>query len=161
MRPNQYGMLQSTLVAMTLLAVPAVGQAQTIVKYNAIVAKPGPAATFTGRVTVRRLTSATPPGQAGTALVTFAPGARSNWHTHPAGQTLHVMRGCGWTQEWGGPVALICRGDTVYVEPGVRHWHGSTTTTGMSHLAISETLDGKNVNWLEPVTDTQFKGPRR
>jgi quercetin dioxygenase-like cupin family protein len=121
----------------------------------------GPAANFTGNVTVRILTQPTPPGQAGTALVSFAPGARSNWHTHPAGQTLFVTDGCGWTQEEGGPVTRICKGDTVYVRPGVRHWHGATSTTSMSHLAISEAHDGKNVTWLEPVSNAAYHGPIR
>ena len=161
MRADCLSVLRSLTIAVTLLAGASVGQAQTVVRRDSVEAKPGPATTFTGRVTVRMLTSPTPPGQAGTALVGFSPGARSNWHTHPAGQTLYVTQGCGWTQKDGGPVARICQGDTVYVKPGVRHWHGATTMTGMSHLAISETLAGQNVTWLEPVTDAQFKGPPR
>ncbi|MCJ2185755.1 (R)-mandelonitrile lyase [Novosphingobium beihaiensis] len=119
----------------------------------------GPAAVFTGKTYVRLLTRPTAPGQAGTALVTFEPGARSNWHTHPAGQTLYVTQGCGWTQEEGGPVQRICAGDMVYVKPGVRHWHGATASETMTHLAITEVLNGKNVEWMEPVSDAQFHGP--
>lgn len=150
------------MVAAALAAgLPSAGQTQTVVRSGSVEAKTGPASYFTGRVTVQMLTSPTSPGQAGTAMVSFSPGARSNWHTHPAGQTLYIATGCGWTQEDGGPVVRICRGDTVYVKPGVRHWHGATSTSAMSHLAISETLDGKNVNWLEPVSDAQFRGPGR
>lgn len=121
----------------------------------------GPASNFSGKVTVRMLSKPMPPGQAGTALVSFAPGARSNWHTHPAGQTLHVTEGCGWTQEQGGAVSRICSGDTVYVRPGVRHWHGATATTAMTHLAITETRDGQNVHWLERVSNAEYHGPGR
>lgn len=149
------------LASAVLSGSSGAASAQTIVRSASVEAKSGPTASFTGRVTVRMLTNPTPPGQAGTALVTFSPGARSNWHTHPAGQTLYVTEGCGWTQEEGRAVARICQGDTIYVKPGVRHWHGATATTSMSHLAISETRDGKNVDWLEPVTDPQFRGPSR
>ncbi len=153
--------LVSITAAAMMLSASSVARTQTVVRDGSVEAEPGPAANFTGRVAVRMLTDPTPPGQAGTAMVSFSPGARSNWHTHPAGQTLYVTAGCGWTQEEGGAVARICRGDTVYVKPGVRHWHGATATTGMSHLAISETLDGKNVTWLAPVTAAQFSGPAR
>lgn len=145
----------------TILTLIAPAHAQSIVREGTVAARPGPAANFTGQVRVWRLTSATPPGQAGTAMVEFAPAARTNWHSHPAGQTLHVVDGCGWTQEQGGTVARICKGDTVYVRPGVRHWHGGTDTTSMRHLAISEVLHGRNVTWLGPVTDAQYTGPER
>lgn len=121
---------------------------------------PGPAANFTGRVTVEPVVNPDPPGRAVLGLVTFAPGARSNWHTHPAGQSLYITDGCGWTQREGGPVIRVCKGDAVYVPAGVRHWHGATDTTSMTHLSISETLDGRNVDWAEPVTDAQFLGGR-
>jgi len=117
---------------------------------------PGPPANFTGRVTVEPVVSPNPPGRAVLGLVTFAPGARSHWHTHPAGQSLYVTDGCGWTQRDGGAVSRICKGDAVYVPAGVRHWHGATDTTAMTHLSISETLDGRNVDWAEPVTDVQY-----
>lgn len=147
-----------TFVGAALLPVSAGAQA---VHAGSIAAKPAPAIYFTGDVTLRMLTSPTAPGQAGTALVSFSAGARSHWHTHPAGQTLYVTKGCGWTQEVGGPVQRICSGDTVYVKPGVKHWHGATATSSMAHLAISETRNGKNVDWMESVSDAQYRGPVR
>ena len=132
-----------------------------VVRAGSSTASPGPAANFTGHVTVRLLTRPTAPGQAGTALVAFDPGARSNWHTHPAGQTLYVTDGCGWTQEEGGPAVRVCKGDTVYVKPGVKHWHGAAADSAMSHLAITETVNGRNVEWMEPVTQAQYRGPVR
>ncbi len=159
-------MLQRTIMKMSVLAgafsaLASPAFAQEVVRAGSVAAKPGPAENFTGSVTVRMLTEPTPPGQAGTALVSFTKGARTNWHSHPAGQTLHVTEGCGWTQVEGGQSRRICKGDTVYVRPGMKHWHGGTTSTAMTHLAISETRDGKNVDWQEPVTAAQFKGPAR
>lgn len=119
---------------------------------------PGPTANFTGRVRVEILVQPDAPGRAALGLVTFSPGARTNWHSHPAGQSLYVTDGCGWTQREGGPVERICKGDVVYVPARVRHWHGATDTTEMTHLAISETLDGRNVDWAGPVSDAQFLG---
>lgn len=120
----------------------------------------GPAANLTGRVTVEPVVNPDPPGRAVLGLVTFAPGARSNWHTHPAGQSLYITKGCGLTQRQSGPVMRVCKGDAVYVPAGVRHWHGATDTTAMTHLSISETLDGRNVDWAEPVTDAQYLAGR-
>ena len=88
--------------------------------------------------------------------VTFEPGARSNWHTHPLGQTLIVTAGCGWTQCEGEPIVEIRAGDVVWCPPGHKHWHGATPTTAMTHIAVQEALDGKNVEWLERVTDEQY-----
>ena len=96
------------------------------------------------------------PGRAAFGQVTFAAGARSRWHTHPAGQTLYVLKGCGLTQQEGGPVMRICAGDTVYTPPGVKHWHGAAPDGGMVQLSATETVDGRNVDWLEPVTDGQY-----
>lgn len=121
------------------------------------VSSPGPAANFIGRVTVQPVITPEPPGRTGVALVAFEPGARSNWHTHPAGQSLYVTKGCGWTQREGGEVMRICEGDAAYVPAGVRHWHGATDKTAMTHLAVNETIDGKNVTWAEPVTDAQYR----
>ena len=149
------------LIAATLLCVAPAVQAQEIVRAGTVEPQPGPAESFTGPVTVRMLTKPTPPGQAGTSIVTFQAGARSNWHTHPAGQTLYVTEGCGWTQEEGGAVTRICKGDTLHAKPGVKHWHGATDKTRMAHLAISETHDGRNVDWLEPVSAAQYHGPAR
>ncbi len=149
------------VLASALVALATAGSAQEVVRAGSTEAKPGPAENFTGSVQVRMLTSPTAPGQAGTALVAFQPGARSNWHTHPAGQTLYVTEGCGWTQVEGGPVTRICKGDTIYANPGIKHWHGGSATTAMTHLAISETHDGKTVDWLQPVTAVQYRGPAR
>jgi len=90
------------------------------------------------------------------ANVTFEPGARTAWHTHPLGQTLVVTAGCGWTQREGGPIQEIHPGDVVWFSPGERHWHGATATTGMTHLAIQEALDGKTVDWMDHVTDEEY-----
>ncbi|WP_076073046.1 cupin domain-containing protein [Sphingomonas montana] len=149
------------VLAGALAALSTAAFAQEVVRAGSTEAKPGPSENFTGSVRVRLLISPTAPGQAGTALVAFQPGARSNWHTHPAGQTLYVTEGCGWTQVEGGPVTRICRGDTIYAKPGVKHWHGGTAITAMTHLAISETRDGKKVDWLQPVTAAQYRGPAR
>ncbi|MFM0007685.1 cupin domain-containing protein [Paraburkholderia dipogonis] len=95
------------------------------------------------------------------ASVTFEPGARSNWHTHPLGQILMVTAGCGWTQCEGESIVEIRAGDVTWCPPGHKHWHGASPTTSMTHIAIQEALDGKNVYWLEPVTDEQYLiGPR-
>lgn len=134
------------------------GPSQPVTNQAEVEATTGPAEYFTGTSHVRRLSSATQPGQAGTALVTFEPGARSNWHMHPAGQTLFVTDGCGLTQVEGGPVQRICAGDVVYAAPGIKHWHGANGTAAMSHLAITESVNGTAVDWLEPVTDEQYPG---
>ena len=90
------------------------------------------------------------------ASVTFEPGARTAWHTHPLGQTLVVTAGCGWAQRWGGPREEIRPGDVVWFAPNEKHWHGATATTGMTHIAMVEKLDGKNVDWMEKVSDEQY-----
>src|SRR6218665_1616243 len=146
-------------VALTQLCGPAL-HAQ-VVHQKDVPAAPAPAENFTGGVTLKPLAKATPPGQASVGLVTFARGARSHWHTHPAGQTLIIESGCGWTQEEGGPVRRMCKGDVVTVAPGVKHWHGATAATPMSHFAITETVDGRNVDWLESVTDAQYQAAGR
>jgi quercetin dioxygenase-like cupin family protein len=121
----------------------------------------GPAEYFTGAVRIDAQFQARDPGRAGGAIVTFEPGARSAWHTHPLGQTLIVTFGCGWTQIWGGPIEQILPGDVVWCPPGVRHWHGATPTHAMTHVAIAEMLDGKVVDWMEHVSDAQYlAGPR-
>jgi quercetin dioxygenase-like cupin family protein len=121
----------------------------------------GPAAYFTGTVRIDPLFDSPEPARARGASVTFEPGARSAWHTHPLGQTLIVTAGCGWTQCWGGPIEEIRPGDVITCPPGVKHWHGATPTTAMTHIAIQEALDGKVVDWLEKVTDEQYlAGPQ-
>ncbi len=130
---------------------------QTVARAGAVSAKPVPDSYFTGSATLRPLANPVAPGRASFGEVTFAPGARSHWHTHPAGQTLYVLDGCGLTQQEGEPVMRICKGDTVYAPPGVKHWHGATATTSMTQLTVTETVEGRNVDWLEPVTDATYR----
>jgi quercetin dioxygenase-like cupin family protein len=119
--------------------------------------KPGPADWFTGTVRIDPLSDAQEPARVAAASVTFEPGARTAWHTHPLGQTLIVTAGCGWAQRLGGPVEEIRPGDVVWFPPGEKHWHGATPTTAMTHLAIQEKLDGNAVEWLEQVSDEQYR----
>ena len=117
----------------------------------------GPAEWFTGTVRIDPLFGADEPARAGGASVTFEPGARTAWHTHPLGQTLIVIAGCGRAQREGGPVEEIRPGDVVRFKPGEKHWHGASPTTAMTHIAIQEQLDGRAVDWLEKVTDDQYQ----
>ncbi len=117
----------------------------------------GPADWFTGAVRMDPLFSHDDPARVAGALVTFEPGARTAWHTHPLGQTLIVTAGRGWVQRVGGAVEEIFPGDVVWFPPGEKHWHGATATTGMSHIAIQEKLDGKSVDWMEQVDDAQYR----
>ena len=112
---------------------------------------------FTGSVRVQSLFDPTEPSRTSGGAVTFQPGARSAWHTHPLGQILIVTDGEGWIQQWGGPVQVIHKGDVVWIPPGVKHWHGATPTTAMTHIAVQETLNGVAVNWLEQVTNEQYR----
>ena len=118
----------------------------------------GPAAYFTGAVRIDMRFTGTAPARIGGATVTFEPGARTAWHTHPLGQTLIVTSGIGWVQTEGGPKEDIRAGDIVWFPPGEKHWHGATATTAMTHIAIAEALDGKTVDWMEKVSDLQFNG---
>jgi quercetin dioxygenase-like cupin family protein len=118
----------------------------------------GAADYFTGTVRIDPLFSPPDPARVAMALVTFEPGARTAWHTHPFGQTLLVTAGAGWAQRDGGAVEAIHAGDVVWFPPGEKHWHGATATTAMSHIAIQEKLNGSPVDWLEHVTDEQYRG---
>jgi quercetin dioxygenase-like cupin family protein len=118
----------------------------------------GPAGYFTGTVRIDPLFTAPEPARVAGAAVTFEPGARTAWHTHPLGQTLIVTAGLGRAQQEGGPVEEIRPGDVVWFPPNVRHWHGASPTTAMTHIAIQERLDGKAVDWLEHVSDAQYAG---
>ena len=118
----------------------------------------GPADWFTGTVRIDLLFEAKAPARAGSASVTFEPGARTAWHTHPLGQTLIVTSGAGLVQREGGPIEDIHPGDVICFAPGEKHWHGASPTTAMTHIAIQETLDGKAVDWMEKVTDEQYRG---
>jgi len=117
----------------------------------------GSAEYFTGAVRIDPLLSPPDPARVAGALVTFEPGARTAWHTHPLGQTLIVTAGLGWAQREGGPVEEIRPGDVVWFPHGEKRWHGATATTGMSHIAIQEKLDGKTVEWMEHVSDEQYR----
>jgi quercetin dioxygenase-like cupin family protein len=119
--------------------------------------KPGPAEYFSGTVRIDAPFQREAPARIGGATVTFEPGARTAWHTHPLGQTLIVTAGCGWAQREGGPVEEIRPGDIVWFAPGEKHWHGATATTGMTHLAIAELLDGRAVDWLEKVAEADYR----
>ena len=121
----------------------------------------GSEAWFTGNVRIDPLFQAPDPALMQGASVTFEPGARTAWHTHPLGQTLIVTAGCGWAQRLDGPIEPIHPGDVVWFAPGEKHWHGATATTGMTHIAIQERLDGKAVDWLEHVTDEQYSAASR
>jgi quercetin dioxygenase-like cupin family protein len=111
---------------------------------------------FTGSVRIDRLIDTADPARVAAASVTFEPGARTAWHTHPLGQTLVVTAGCGWAQREGGPVEEIRPGDVVWFAPHEKHWHGATSTTGMTHIAMQEKLDGKPVTWMELVSDAEY-----
>jgi len=119
----------------------------------------GPAEWFTGTVRVDPLFQAPPadPARVSGASVTFEPGARTAWHTHPLGQTLIVTAGSGLARRWGGPIEEIRPGDVVWISPGEKHWHGATPTTAVTHIAIQEKLDGKAVDWMEQVSDEQYQ----
>lgn len=113
---------------------------------------------FTGDVRVDPLIKAPDPARLSGSSVTFEPGARTAWHTHPLGQTLIVTAGCGRVQHWGGPVEEIRPGDVVWISPGEKHWHGAAPTTAMTHIALVEHLDGKTADWMEQVSDEQYQG---
>lgn len=117
---------------------------------------PAPAQNFTGNVKVEMLFVPPAPLRASAGSVTFEQGARTNWHTHPLGQTLVITTGIGRVQRWGGPIEEVRAGDVVHIPPGVKHWHGAAPTSGMNHLALTEALNGQSVNWLEPVTNAQY-----
>ena len=117
----------------------------------------GPEDYFSGSVRIDPLFQPPDPARVRGASVTFEPGARTAWHTHPLGQTLIVTAGCGWVQREGGPVEEIRPGDVVWFAPGEKHWHGATRTTGMTHIAIQEALNGNVVDWMEHVSDAQYR----
>jgi quercetin dioxygenase-like cupin family protein len=117
----------------------------------------GPETYFTGTVRVDPMFQAGDPARVSGGHVTFEPGARSAWHTHPLGQTLIVTSGLGWAQSEGGPIEEIRPGDVIWFPPGEKHWHGASATTAMTHIAVTEFLNGKNVDWMEKVSDEQYR----
>jgi quercetin dioxygenase-like cupin family protein len=124
---------------------------------DAVPAQDGSEQYFSGRVQIRPLFSASEPARMSCGCVTFDPCARSAWHTHPLGQTLIVMSGRGFVQSWGGSVREIRAGDVIWTPPGEKHWHGAAPDSSMTHIAIQEALDGKNVDWMEKVTDDEYR----
>jgi len=158
-RPLQAAFCLAALHSLNAGAVenaPAVAEAQQIARAGSQASVAGPAEYFTGRVRIDPVWPASETLNASGGLVTFEPGARSAWHTHPAGQRLVVTSGVGLTQEWGRPVREIRPGDVVWCPPGVKHWHGAAPGTAMTHLAVTGTVDGRNVEWLEKVSDAQY-----
>src|SRR5215213_3924082 len=156
----------ATIASMLLLMASALVQAQTptneaqslrITRGGSQSSAKGSAQYFTGAVRVDPLFPATAPSRVSGGHVTFEPGARSNWHTHPLGQTLIITSGLGWVQRDGGPIEEVRPGDVVWFPPGLKHWHGATSTTAMTHIAITESLNGKNVDWMEKVSDEQYR----
>jgi len=129
-----------------------------IIRNGSQPSRPGPAAYFTGTVRFDHEFNTDAPARVGGLTVTFEPGARTNWHTHPLGQTVIVTDGVGWAQLEGAARVEIRPGDIVWFPPGVRHWHGATDTTAMTHIAIAESLDGSRVDWEEPVSDADYLG---
>jgi quercetin dioxygenase-like cupin family protein len=151
--------LAATALSLSLLAFDAQAQETPMLTVTPNGSQPsakGPADYFTGSVRVDAPFKGTAPARVSGGTVTFEPGARTAWHTHPLGQTLIVTAGSGWVQEFGQPVKSIKAGDTVWIGPQVKHWHGATATTGMSHIAIAEVLDGKVVDWMEQVSAEQY-----
>jgi len=154
-------MHRSALLSLTLLAVSALAQAQApadlvITRNGAQASTRGPAANFTGAVRVDPLYAPQAPSRGSASYVTFEPGARSAWHSHPLGQTLIVTAGVGRVQRWGGKVEEIRPGDVVWTPPGVKHWHGAAPATAMTHIASQEAENGKVVEWMEKVSDEQY-----
>jgi 4-carboxymuconolactone decarboxylase len=144
------------LVASAALHAQDGAQTISITRAGSQPSNKGPAEFFTGSVRVDPLFAANALFRASGGLVTFEPGARSAWHTHPVGQILIVTAGKGLVQRWGSPAEEIRPGDVVRIPPGVKHWHGASPTTGMSHIAIQEAVDGKNVDWMEQVSNAQY-----
>ena len=149
------GLLTMYVTGLSCAAELAVSQSVTVA--GTVPSATGLVEYFTGRVRVDMLSSANASINASSAYVTFEPGARSAWHTHPQGQYLIITAGAGLTQEWGKPVQQLRPGDVVWCPPNVKHWHGAAPKTAMTHIAITGVLDGKSVQWLEKVTDEQYE----
>jgi 4-carboxymuconolactone decarboxylase len=137
------------------------GGALVVLRTEAQSPRQAPAEHFSGSAVISQRFQARAPGRASGAFVTFEPGARTAWHSHPLGQTLLVTSGVGRVQRWGDPVDEIRPGDVVWIPAGQKHWHGASPTTSMTHVAISERLDGKTVEWMEKVTDEEYGAPVR
>jgi quercetin dioxygenase-like cupin family protein len=168
MKGTQMTVLTITMMSLMLFALvvsktrTSEGQAPAsssikITRSDSLQPKKASADYFTGAVQVQELFPADDPSRTSGGKVTFEPGARSAWHTHPLGQILIVTDGTGWVQQWGGPIQEIRKGDVVRIPAGVKHWHGATPTTAMTHIAIQEQLNGKAVEWMEKVSDEQYR----
>jgi quercetin dioxygenase-like cupin family protein len=145
------------LLAAVIISVSLLAQNIGVSRSGSQPSSQGEAQYFTGSVRIEPLFSAAGPSRLSAALVTFEPGARTAWHTHPLGQTLIVTQGTGWVQQWGGSVQEMREGDVVRIPPGVKHWHGATATSRMTHVAVNEHLSGKVVDWMEKVSDEQYR----
>jgi quercetin dioxygenase-like cupin family protein len=156
---NQAGAASGSSAAPTASVQDA--QAIHITRSGSQPSQQGGAENFTGSVRIDPLFQANAPSRTAGARVTFEPGARTAWHTHPLGQILIVTAGAGRVQRWGGPIEEIRQGDVVWTPPGQKHWHGASPTTAMTHIAIQEQLDGKVVEWLEQVSDEQYRAGLR
>ena len=141
-------------------AIESDGAVTHLVRPGQVKPVPGPDAWFTGSAVITPVFSATEETPNGCAYVAFEPGARSAWHTHPAGQLLVVTEGNGWIQQWGEAKREIVAGDVIWTPPGVKHWHGATATAAMTHVAIQQAAGGDVVEWMETVSDEQYLGPR-
>lgn len=152
-------LLAATLVSLSMAASAFAQTDLTIARSGSQPSRSGPDANFTGAVRVDPLFQPREPSRASGAYVTFQPGARSAWHTHPLGQILIVTAGVGRVQRWGGPIEEIRQGDVVWVPPGVKHWHGASPDSVLTHIGIQEHVGGKTVDWLEKVSDAQYGAP--
>ena len=161
-------LIAATVVSVVVLALPGVrtveggdSEAITVTRAGSQASRKAPGERFTGSARIDYLFRPSEPARVSGGSVTFEPGARTAWHSHPLGQTLIVTSGVGRVQRWGDPVDEIRPGDVVWIPPNQKHWHGASPTMGMSHIAISERLDGKTVDWMEKVTDEQYGAPLR
>jgi quercetin dioxygenase-like cupin family protein len=155
----QMKILAAMAASLSILASEALAQEKTVITVTPAGSQPsakGPADYFTGAVRVDSPFKGSGDARIGGGTVTFEPGARTAWHTHPLGQTLIVTAGAGRVQQWDSAVQEIKPGDIVWIPPGVKHWHGAAAKTGMTHIAIAEALDGKVVDWMEQVSDEQY-----
>lgn len=152
--------LAGLLVAAGSAVAADAAQSMTLVRNGEQASIQGAPANFVGSARIDPLFPVRAPSRVSAGYVTFQPGARSMWHSHPLGQTLVVTAGTGWVQQEGGEKQVIKPGDVIWTPPGVKHWHGATDRTGMTHMAIQESLDGKNVEWMEPVTEAQYEAAR-
>lgn len=153
-------LLAASTLVLSMSAPAAIAETEEKVKIQrsgSLPSRPGPEDYFTGKVRIDAPFAGTEPARVGGATVTFEPGARTAWHTHPLGQTLIVTQGRGWIQVWGDPIQEMNQGDIVWIPEGVKHWHGATPETAMTHIAIAESLNGSPVDWMEKVSDEQYR----